>query len=317
MLEKLDISCNSFGDIGVKALANALVNNSCLRELRLSGNSISGAGVNSLTSALENNSSLRELDLSYNSIGDIGAIALSSVLRDPNSSFTILKIGWFGDIGISALTNALEHNCILKELSIDGQPVRNPAVTTAGWVDFSTVLRNPTSALKVLCVSNDSINDEVIQSFADALANNNKLRELNIFTVIAHNHITPDGYAAMTNILCDTSSILSTFYSNHTLEELCHKSFASPFPNDLSSLLQINRESSVSQAARLKIINSHFSGSEINMQPFMEMNLNVRPHAIAWMAKDMHMYELLRAMPSLLEQFEDDVIRSKKRTRII
>lgn len=27
-------------------------------------------------------------------------------------------------------------------------------------------------------------------------------------------------------------------------------------------------------------------------------------HAIAWMARDMHGYQLLRAMPSLLEQFE-------------
>jgi hypothetical protein len=165
----------------------------------------------------------------------------------------------------------------------------------------------------VIYVSNDSINDEVMQSFADALASNNKLRELNIFTVIAHNHITPDGYAAMTNILCDTSSILSTYHSNHTLEELCHKSFARPLPNDLLSLFKINRESSVSQAARLKIIKSHFSGYDINMQPFGEMNLSVRPHAIAsWMAKDMHLYELLRAMPSLLEQFEDDVMVEEK-----
>ena len=114
-------------------------------------------------------------------------------------------------------------------------------------------------------------------------------------------NITSDGYGAMTYMLCDTSSILNTFNSNHTLEELCHKSFARPLPNDLLSLFKINRESSVSQAARIKIIKTHFSGSEINMQPFMEMNLSVRPHAIAWMAKDLHLYELLRAMPSLLE----------------
>jgi hypothetical protein len=72
-------------------------------------------------------------------------------------------------------------------------------------------------------------------------------------------------------------------------------------PNDLSSLLRLNRENSVSEAARLKISKTHFSGSEINMQPLMEMDLNVRPHVIAWMAKDMHSYELLRAVPSLLE----------------
>jgi Ran GTPase-activating protein (RanGAP) involved in mRNA processing and transport len=54
MLEKLSICGNSIGDIGVKALANALVNNSCLRELDLSYNSISGAGVNALASVLHN-----------------------------------------------------------------------------------------------------------------------------------------------------------------------------------------------------------------------------------------------------------------------
>jgi hypothetical protein len=81
-------------------------------------------------------------------------------------------------------------------------------------------------------------------------------------------------------------------------------------PVDVLSLLRINRENSVSQAARIKIINTHFRGSEINMLPFMEMNLNVRPLAIAWMAKDMHVYELLRAMPSLLERTDKNV-RSK------
>ena len=86
MLEKLDISYNSIGDIGVKSPANALVNNSCLRELDLSYNSISGAGVNALASVLHSpNSALEMLSIRGNSIGDIGAIALSTVLRDPNS----------------------------------------------------------------------------------------------------------------------------------------------------------------------------------------------------------------------------------------
>ena len=201
-------------------------------------------------------------------------------------------------------------------MEVDG----NHYVTSTGWMNFSSVLRNPTSALEVLKVWSGSINDEVMHSFADALASNNKLRELNVGK-IPYTDITPDGYAAMTNLLCNKSSILNTFNSNHTLEMRSHESEeheSSEFndyrlwPNDISSLLKINRENSVSQAARLKIINTHFSGSEINMRPFMEMNLSVRPYAVAWMAKDERVYELLRAMPSLLEQFEDNLIRSKK-----
>ena len=320
-LKNLYIQFNSIRDIGVIALSSVLRHpNSKLEKLDISYNSIGDIGINALANALENNSTIKELDLSHNSIGDIGVIALSSVLRHPNSKLEKLDIenNSIGDIGINALTHALLNNSMLKELTIE----ENPDITQAGWINFSSVLRNPTSALEFIEASHKSINDEVAHSFADALSENKTLEELylGICPPGYDCKITPDGHVAMTNILCNTSSILSTFNSNHTLVAICH-TFDEPFkdylPNDLLSMLKINRENSVSQAARLKIINTHFSGSDIIMQPFLEMNLSVRPHAIAWMAKDMHSYVLLRAMPSLLDQFEDDVIRSKKRTRNI
>jgi hypothetical protein len=57
-------------------------------------------------------------------------------------------------------------------------------------------------------------------------------------------------------------------------------------PDDLSSLLRINSENTVSKAARLKIIATHFSGSIINTQPFMDVDSSARHHMIAWMARD-------------------------------
>jgi hypothetical protein len=74
-------------------------------------------------------------------------------------------------------------------------------------------------------------------------------------------------------------------------------------------------ESNKFEVARLKIIIEHFSGDDINMQIFADMELNVRPHAIAWMAQDNHLlfgvledfiecnhlYSFLRTLPSLLE----------------
>ena len=50
--------------------------------------------------------------------------------------------------------------------------------------------------------------------------------------------------------------------------------------------MQLNRENSKSQSARLKIIKTHFSGSKINLQFFVAMELQVLPHAIAWMGRD-------------------------------
>ena len=66
-----------------------------------------------------------------------------------------------------------------------------------------------------------------------------------------------------------------------------------------------------SQAAHLKIIKTHFSGRDSNMQHFMDMDLSVRPHAIAWMARDDHLCQFLRAEPSLVEKFEDQVNKDR------
>jgi hypothetical protein len=54
-------------------------------------------------------------------------------------------------------------------------------------------------------------------------------------------------------------------------------------PASIISLLRINKESSKSQSARIKIINTHFSGSHINTQVFTEMDVKVLPVAIAWL----------------------------------
>jgi hypothetical protein len=68
--------------------------------------------------------------------------------------------------------------------------------------------------------------------------------------------------------------------------------------------LQLNSENIKSQAACLKIIATHFSGQEINMQTFTDMDLSARPHAIAWMAREDNLYHFLWAMPLLLEKLE-------------
>ncbi len=69
------------------------------------------------------------------------------------------------------------------------------------------------------------------------------------------------------------------------------------FLEDLASLLRQNRENSKREAVCLKIIKIHFSGHDSNMQPFMDMDLSVRPDAIAWMARDESVYQIFRLVP--------------------
>ncbi len=134
-------------------------------------------------------------------------------------------------------------------------------VTTASWEAFSTVLRNPNSKLERLNLScNDSINNHVIDLLADSLTNNDKLKELIVGGVACSGHHVAFSNicATLTHIVYNTSSILSTYNSNHTLGEFRYLSFRDleqrALPADLISLLRISRENNTSQATRLKII---------------------------------------------------------------
>ena len=300
-----------------------LVPNSVLEELTLC---ITNEQIEDVSTVLAQNCTLRKLALytSSESTVDQRWLDFSDVLRNPSSTLESLSLGVnIDDTIMNSFTDALVTNSRLKRLSIYG----NNSITTEGWVIFSAVLRNPNSKLEELSLNSNYINDTVINSFADALTINSKLRELEISwcdddDIDDDNNPDPVmGYDALTCMLCNNRSILSTFNSNHSLEEIILDIFAydddddddeygeplmAKLPEELKTLLQINKENNKSQAARLKIMNTHFSGNDINMEPFMKMDVNVRPHAIVWMAKDMHVYQFLRAMPSLLEKVEDE-----------
>ena len=123
-------------------------------------------------------------------------------LQDPSCRLKklILNYSAITDEVAAAIKNALANNSRLRELDLR----YSHDVTATGWVGFSTVLRNPNSALEILDLGGNCIDDHVMTSFADVLANNNMLRELNLeFEIVRY-----DGYAAFNNILCSDASIL-------------------------------------------------------------------------------------------------------------
>ena len=137
------------------------------------------------------------------------------------------------DEAVNALTNALVKNTQLRVLNLSG----NHCVTATGWENFSTVLESPYSALKRLILWGNSNNDDILIALANSLANNNKLKQL----LVAVSNITC-GWAAFSQVLCNSSSIIDTYRSNHTLEKLCEPGYEDGLPEDLRSLLRLNRE---------------------------------------------------------------------------
>ena len=296
-LTELRFDTEGINVIGREALFRALLRSRCRLELlSVWGHHWCPSNLVLLRVLLQHKSTLTRLNL-----GSLPGLEIASqFLRGPDSVLESLSLSRIDDDEIIALSEALEHNSNtkLKEFNLQSE-----MITFEAWIVLSTILSFHTSMLEKMYLASDSyhsINDDVLISFAEALVNNKVLRELELGNNFSG--ITSIGYAAFTRLLCDSSSIMSTYLSNHTLKKICDRySLRNDLPEDLRFLLQLNEKNTVSQAARLKIIKTHFSGSEINMQSFMNMDLCVRPHAIAWMVRDENAFHLLRALPMLLE----------------
>ena len=337
----------SLNDETALLLASALAKNRSLKRISLARNPhISITGWRSLIPQL---SSLEEVKLWGNSIDNEAArlladvIVNSSHLQELNlaSSDTIDTTGW------QCIFNALQHSsCTLKELRLHNNNFRDEDLVNltqalvsgrscslkrlylgniqsiSDWGPLTTLLQNPFSNLEELDIGNRIMSDEEIVSIANSLVGNTKLKYLILRK--RRRAIWEDSFI---RLLCNESTIIDTFNSNHTLEWIGssnqrHKPDIAG--EQIGRLFRINRECTPADAARRKIIQVHFSGN-ISMEPFVDMDCEVFPHVIAWMARDGYgrslVYQFLRNFTYMLDvsgvtQSESVSIRSTKRPRI-
>jgi hypothetical protein len=320
-LRALNLVDNCVGENGWHAISQVLASSKRkLRKLNLSYSHINDSSAISLASALINCITLTTLHMAV--IRDVNIVGkrplLLGVLESHNCVLEsiCLRANGFDDDLIRSLTNALVNNSRLRELDLSC----NQGVTPAGWQAFVSVLRNPDSLLERLVLYYNRLGDEAMFSFAAALTSNRKLRELivldgDIMDPASSNGVSHIGYDAFTHTLCDESSILNTYHSNHTFEKFCTDDydFADDFHSHftkLSCLLRINSECCGGHAARIKIIITHFSGSIVNAQVYNDIGLTALPTVIAWMGRGRSsesramfnlLFEVMRMMPSLCD----------------
>ncbi|XP_063049788.1 NACHT, LRR and PYD domains-containing protein 12-like [Engraulis encrasicolus] len=125
-VKKLDLSQNSVGDIGVKALCSGLKNSSCaLKSLRLADCGVTGVGYAALASALKSNPShLEELDLRGNDPGDSGVKLLLELQQDPACKLQTLRLlkSDAAEQACAYLTSMLHENpLLLTQLDLSGK----------------------------------------------------------------------------------------------------------------------------------------------------------------------------------------------------
>ena len=210
-----------------------------------------------------------------------------------------MRYSALNDEMMTYLANSLSNNSVLRYLNLSN-PQLNHRVTASGWTAFSAVLENPNSALEKLDLVGCIFDDDALVSFANTLTHNSNLKELLFDEDLDQEYdgeIAITNWGAFPNVLCNKSSILATFNSNHTLQRVlhlpCERLIDQVDESQLQrTLLQLNRENTPTEAARRKILKMHFSGT-FSMQPFIDMDSKALPYAVAWMARDEYGFSLL------------------------
>ena len=134
------------------------------------------------------------------------------------------------DKGIDALVPALKMCDNLNILNVNG----NPSITTRGWQHLATILENPNSNI----IDID-------------LTNNSSLKRLKLNKDwLSENRSSTESWLVLSEVLCNISSINSSYLSNHTLQCLG----LSPSSNPLQHLFDLNGRKDKKEVAMIKIL---------------------------------------------------------------
>ena len=297
LLNRLDLSSNRIGDVGLEALAFGLVGLRHLESLLLSNNEgFSAVGLKSLSRALQTMSRLEYLNLSSNSIDDKGLHAFVTAemkdqctidsldLRNNAISSGVRSLGGMSslrmlelkgnnigdnDEAMEALVEAMESLCNLEYLELT-------KVTSSGLSILSPIFQHEKSCLRKLHLWRTKIDDSGAVALANGLKGNKSLTEV----CFDHRSLTDVGWSAFERLLCDTSSVSNTYYSNRTLEEIGYSYYR--LPPSIKALLELNKQKDEGVNVNVPISKILMSHSDIDMTPLLQYKLKLLPFVFTW-----------------------------------
>ena len=294
---------NEFCSFNWRVVLLALKNHPQLEVLQLCGcgNRLRAMDIEALGGFLQIASRLKSLQIKTKSLDNDGLRILISVLMDGTKLLPlrslVLSDNEF-DGGLGALAEVVKHIRSLKHLDLSQNNI-----TKTEWQHISTALACPESNLKELCIRNCGIDNEIIRILAASLTHNEKLKRLDM----RYNNITQEGWDAFIQLLCNTSSLESTFNSNHTLSYLGDGINHDATLPQIKSLLEINRDCGRKEAAVRKILKSN---PNLDLTPLLrweaqlkqefgeehghERGLITLPYVISWLQRaDGYLYHYL------------------------
>lgn len=183
-----NLARNKLGDSGASSLADALKTGGNLKELVLWGNDITDPGVKAIGNALNNNSYLQSLDLGICKIRDIprnnGTVALAKSLGI-NSVLTMIMLNEneIGDIGAKALGDAFKVNSTLTALNLNSNKIGDKGASA-----IAEGLKMNSGLLTLYLVCNP-IGEVGTKALKEGLQNNTTLSTLVVKSLCVENEI--------------------------------------------------------------------------------------------------------------------------------
>jgi len=285
-----ELELNEF-EVGLEiaqSIARTLIESQCqsLKIIEFGYCNLGDEGAAEIVTALRNYPQLEELNLESNNIGLMGCIALGDTMREwgtSNLKTLYLEFNAIDDEGLQALAAGLA-NIALEELYISGNNLTTG--TGAGLGSLLAFLQSENCRLRTLVLHRTGFGDEGAVALADGLMGNKFLTYLSF----ANARITDVGWAAFSKLLCDPSSINSTYLSNHRIKMDVKNSA----PPDLSQYLEFNEHPN---PAIYKILKSH---PDLDMEPFFRWKLKLLPVVIKWFE---NVRARMRANQELVQRF--------------
>eukprot|EP00984_Skeletonema_dohrnii_P018045 scaffold8340_cov91-Skeletonema_dohrnii-CCMP3373.AAC.1 len=271
---------NYIGNAGMGILSNELRGiGSFLELLILTNSSIGNEELLALVTGLTNCTSLETLRLSRNnfSSAEAGLGSLSNWLQRDivNVKYLGLSCCSINDEGLHALSQGAANHC--EELDLIG----NESITATGLSYLSDSIRSHSCCVETLHLQGIPVGDNEMEVLARGLADNKSVRNLGLNLDDLHDDISvhSSGWIAFSTALCDTSSVNSTYLSNHTICDIWDEEDGEAIPHqDIALYLRLN-EQHPQYAARCKILMSH---PHLDMAPLLHWGLKLLPLAVAW-----------------------------------
>lgn len=280
------------------ALALGQMNGNCLTDLRICGTGIDDEEFSQIAAALGSQPQLETLYLYENNIDRNSCIALGNTLRrwPASNKLEALHIdnNQIDDRGLQALAEGWMNCSNLDEIYLND----NTSIIAAGLRYLSPLLQSEAHRLHVLRVTRINWGDDGAIALAEGLRGNESLTELRFRPSTAG--MTSTGWSAFSNLLCDTSSINSIYFSNHKVQRIgCYDNEETP--DDVQCYLRAN-EFARTHAAVYKIFCSH---PDLDMEPFFKLKMKFLPAVISWFER----VEIIEE-----ELIEEDLIQESERS---